>query len=114
DDTYNSSPEAAKAALKTLYQLEAASRVALLGNMNELGAYSESAHRELGDYCDPDKLDLVVTLGPDANAFLAPAASAKGIETKLANTPYEAAEYLRPYMKQGTVLLAKGSQNGVY
>jgi UDP-N-acetylmuramyl pentapeptide synthase len=114
DDTYNASPEAAKAALDTLYKLEAPSRIALLGNMNELGEYSEAAHTEVGDYCEPAKLDLVITLGPNANAYLAPAAIAAGCQVKTADSPYQAAEIIKPLLKEGVILLAKGSQNGVF
>ncbi len=114
DDTYNASPEAAKAALKTLYKLEASSRIALLGNMNELGDYSQQAHTEIGDFCDPKYLDLVITLGPDANKFMAPAAQAKGCNVQTVQTPYQAAEIIKPLLKNGTILLAKGSQNGVF
>jgi UDP-N-acetylmuramyl pentapeptide synthase len=114
DDTYNASPEAAKAALRTLYKLEAPARIALLGNMNELGDYSEQAHREIGEFCDPQKLNLVVTLGPDANTYLAPAAEAKGCKVEKVDNPYDAADIIKPLLAQGAILLAKGSQNGVF
>src|SRR5690606_9297871 len=64
DDTYNSSPDAVKAGLETLYSLEAPQRIAILGNMNELGEMSAAAHKEIGELCDPGKLALVVTIGP--------------------------------------------------
>ncbi len=114
DDTYNASPEATKAALRTLYGLDAPQRIALLGNMNEMGEYSEQAHTEVGEYCDPGKLSLVITLGPDANNYLAAAAAKKGCTVKTANTPYDAAEIIKSALQTGAVILAKGSQNGVY
>jgi len=114
DETYNSSPEATKAALDTLYELEAPQKIALLGNMNELGDYSAEAHRDVGDYCDPKKLDLVVTIGEHANRVLAPAARARGCTVEVCQSPYEAGEYLKEHVKKGAVVLAKGSQNGVY
>lgn len=114
DDTYNSSPEAVKAGLTMLYGLEAPQRIVLLGNMNELGQMSASAHKEIGELCDPAKLALVVTIGPDANAHLAPAAENKGCMVKRFDDPYAAGEYLQSKIEQNAVIFAKGSQNGVF
>jgi UDP-N-acetylmuramoyl-tripeptide--D-alanyl-D-alanine ligase len=114
DDTYNASPLAVKAALDVLYNTEAPQRIALLGNMNEMGEYSEQAHVEIGEYCDPKKLDLVVTLGPDANKFLAPTAQARGCQVETADTPYQAAELITSRLKKDAAVLIKGSQNRVY
>jgi UDP-N-acetylmuramyl pentapeptide synthase len=38
--------------------------------MNELGDVSEFEHTRIGEYCDPNQLDYVITLGPDANKYL--------------------------------------------
>lgn len=114
DDTYNSSPEAVKEGLTALYALEAPQRIAILGNMNELGAMSESAHREIGELCDPAKLQLVITIGPDANSYTAPAAEAKGCAVKKFDNPYDAGEYLQSKIEPGAIIFAKGSQNGVF
>jgi len=114
DDTYNASPEAMKAALDTIYKIEAPQKIAVLGNMNELGQYSASAHTEIGEYCDPKQLDMVVTIGPDANTYLATAAEKKGCFVVTFNSPYEAGDYIKPLVQNGAVILAKGSQNGVF
>lgn len=114
DDTYNASPPAMKAALDTLYRLDAPQKIAVLGNMNELGNYSQAAHEEIGSYCDPKKLDLVITLGPDANKYLAPAAEAKGCKVQQFDDPYSVGEYLKSIIKNGALILVKGSQNRVF
>jgi UDP-N-acetylmuramoyl-tripeptide--D-alanyl-D-alanine ligase len=114
DDTYNSSPLACEAALKTLYQIKAPQRIAILGMMNELGEYSKQAHQRVGEYCDPAKLDLVVTIGKDANKYLADTARAKGCKVIRCNDPYNAARAVIMNLKSGAVVLAKGSQNGVF
>lgn len=114
DETYNASPVAVKAALDSLYVLKAPQKIAILGNMNELGYMSEDAHREVGEYCEPRQLDVVVTIGPDANKFLAPAARANGCRVAEFNDPYSAGEYVRNRVKNGAIILAKGSQNGVF
>lgn len=114
DDTYNSSPEAAMAALETLYDVDATQKIALLGNMNELGSYSQKAHKEIGQFCDPNQLDLVVTLGPDANTYLAAEAEKRGCIVERTDTPYAAAEKIHEVIREGAVILAKGSQNKVF
>jgi UDP-N-acetylmuramoyl-tripeptide--D-alanyl-D-alanine ligase len=114
DDTYNASPEAVKAALSTLYRLEAPHKIAVLGNMNELGEFSKQAHEQIGELCDPQQLDLVLTIGPDANEYLATAAEAKGCRVQRFESPYQAGGYLRPILEEGSLVLVKGSQNRVY
>ncbi len=114
DDTYNSSPEAVFAALDYLYVTKSPQKIALLGNMNELGETSEAEHRRIGEYCDSTQLELVVTLGEDANKFTAESAKAKGCAVAEANSPQEAAEIIKHQLKNGGLVLLKGSQNGVY
>jgi UDP-N-acetylmuramoyl-tripeptide--D-alanyl-D-alanine ligase len=114
DDTYNASPLAVKAALDVLYAAKAKQRIAILGSMNELGAYSRQAHDEVGDYCDARKLDLVVTIGHDAKRWLAPAARRQGCTVQSFMNPHEAGAYVSGKLRKGGVVLAKGSQNGVF
>jgi UDP-N-acetylmuramoyl-tripeptide--D-alanyl-D-alanine ligase len=114
DDTYNASPEPVMAALDVLYKTDAPQRIAILGNMNELGDYSPEAHTIVGNYCNPEKLDMVVTIGPNAAKYLAPTAEAKGCTVKTFDNPYEAGKFVRSELQTGAVVLAEGSQNGVF
>lgn len=114
DDTYNSSPSAAIAALDTLYELKTTRRIAVLGQMNELGTFSEAFHTELGEHCDADMLELVLTIGEDANKYTASAAEAKGCKVIQCASPYQAAAEIEPQLDEQTVVLIKGSQNGVF
>lgn len=114
DDTYNASPLAVSAALATLMQIEAPQRIAILGSMNELGQTSAQAHEMVGLLCDPTKIDWVVTIGEDAMKYLAPAALKKGCQVKTCASPYEAGGFVHKVLKPGAVVLAKGSQNGVF
>ncbi|HSX33702.1 MAG TPA: Mur ligase family protein [Candidatus Saccharimonadales bacterium] len=114
DDTYNSSPAAAKAALDVLYAGDAPQRIALLGSMNEMGDYSQEAHEEVGAYCDPKKIDLLITLGPDANKYLAPVAKQRGCAVTAFDNPHAAGEFIKEQLQDGAVILAKGSQNRVF
>ena len=114
DDTYNASPDAVKIALDTLYSYPATQRIAILGMMNELGGLSEIEHKKVGRYCDPKFLDLVVAVGKDANAFIARAAKENGCQVYEAKNAIDAGEFVAEKMKEGAVILAKGSQNGVF
>ncbi|HEU4609243.1 MAG TPA: Mur ligase family protein, partial [Chitinophagaceae bacterium] len=109
DDSYNASPAAMKLALDELYKIKAPQKIALLGNMNELGDYAKPAHEEIGSYCDPKQLDLVVTLGPEANQYQAPAAQAKGCQVKSFDSPYDAGEFIKSVIKDKAAVLIKGS-----
>lgn len=115
DDTYNASPVSAKAALDVLYREHGApQRIAVLGRMNELGDYAEEAHVEVGEYCDPEKLAMVVTVGDQAERWLAPAAKKKGCEVHSFRHPVDAGRFVAAHMKKGAIVLVKGSQNGVF
>lgn len=114
DDSYNSSPDAARAALQTIYRLEAPQKIVLLGNMNELGDYSPKAHTELGKLCDPKQLDWVVTLGPDANKYTAAAAQERGCSVRTCTSPQEAGQFISENLADHALILIKGSQNGVF
>lgn len=114
DDTYNASPLAMKAALETLYAIDAPMRIAILGSMNELGDTSPEAHKTVGMLCDSSKLDWVVTIGNDAEEHLAPVAAEKGCQVRSYLDPYSAGAFVHSVIKPGAVILAKGSQNGVF
>lgn len=114
DDTYNASPLAVQAALETLYAIEAPQRIAILGSMNELGASSAQAHEQVGKLCDVNKLDWVVTIGDEAEKYLAPAAASKGCQVRSFKSPYQAGGFVHSVLRPGAVVLAKGSQNGVF
>ncbi len=114
DDTYNASPLAVKGALDTLYSMDAPQKIAVLGNMNELGDMSKTAHIEVGHYCDPKKLFAVVTIGPDANKYLAESAEKRGCRVERFDNPYDAGEWVKANLKNSTLVLVKGSQNRVF
>ena len=114
DDTYNASPIAVKAALDVLYGTKTKQRIAVLGSMNELGEFSKEAHIEVGAYCDSKRLDYVLTIGRDAQRWLAPAARDVGCSVRTFTSQAACAAFIRKHIKEGAVILAKGSQNGVF
>jgi UDP-N-acetylmuramoyl-tripeptide--D-alanyl-D-alanine ligase len=114
DDTYNSSPLAATAAIRTLYELQAPQKIAVLGSMNELGDMSASAHKELGELCIPEELAWVVVVGQEAAEHLAPAAEAQGCKVQICKNAVEAGSFVSSVMHSGAVLLFKGSEGGIF
>lgn len=93
DDTYNASPLAVEAALRALYQIQSPQRIAILGSMNELGESSPQAHEQIGKLCDASELAWVITIGKEAEQYLAPAARAKGCQVQSFRSPYDAGAF---------------------
>lgn len=114
DDTYNSSPVAAVAAIETFLSLEAPQRIAILGSMNELGQSSQAEHEKLGRMFDPDSTDWVITIGEEAEQYLAPAARSRGCQVKSFRNAVQAGAFAKSVMQEGALVLAKGSQGDVY
>lgn len=115
DDTYNSSPAAAAAAIQTLYSFDQVpQRIAVLGDMRELGASSQMEHEKLGALCDPNLLAWVVTVGPECEKYLAPMARARGCQVYIAKNAIAAGAFVRSVTEDGAVILVKGSQNNIY
>lgn len=111
DDTYNSSPAAVEEALGSLSLVKGKRRVAVLGDMLELGRYSSQEHARIGTLA-AHHADMVVGVGMRATAIMEAARQAgKGERDALHfNTSYEAAEGLKELLRPGDVVLIKGSQ----
>jgi UDP-N-acetylmuramoyl-tripeptide--D-alanyl-D-alanine ligase len=111
DDSYNANPDSMKAALHTLVELDAdGKRIAVLGEMRELGSESEHGHREVGETAAALKLDHLITIGNIA-ATIAQAAEHAGLEKSVAvQSTLEAAELLSEIAAPGDLVLIKGSR----
>lgn len=114
DDTYNSSPLAAESSLRVLYQLSTPQRIAVLGSMNELGDTAAVEHEKIGKLCDPNQLAWVITVGDQAEKFLAPAAKSRGCQVKSFQNALLAGAFVRGVLEKNAVVLFKGSQGNVY
>src|SRR5207248_8840563 len=90
DDSYNANPDSMKAALRTLVELDAdGRRIAVLGEMGELGAESESGHREVGQTAATFGIDQLITIG-QMGTVMAEAAEKAGLEkSKAVNSTSE-------------------------
>lgn len=114
DDSYNSSPLAVASALRALYQMNVPQRIAVLGSMNELGDMTEAEHVAVGKLCDPIELAHVVTVGEEAEKYLAPAARANGCHVVSFKSAIDAGAYAHKFLESGGAVLFKGSQGGIY
>jgi len=114
DDSYNSSPAALRQALQTLAAATGcARRVAVLGEMLELGAHAEHLHAEAGRMAAASALDLLITVGGAAARTLADAAIAAGLPASkvlAVATREEAADLALTRMRPGDLVLVKGSR----
>jgi UDP-N-acetylmuramoyl-tripeptide--D-alanyl-D-alanine ligase len=111
DDSYNANPDSMKAALRTLVELDAdGKRIAVLGEMRELGSETEHGHREVGETAAALKVDHLITIGNVA-ATIAQAAERAGLEKSAAvQSTSEAAELLSEIAAPGDLVLIKGSR----
>ncbi|MHB0856907.1 MAG: alanine racemase [Anaerolineae bacterium] len=110
DDSYNASPVSALAALETLASLPAARRIAVLGDMAELGAQAEEGHRHVGRRC-AEAVDLLVTKG-DLARLAAEEALAAGMppgQVHITYTAQDATRHLLAVLQPGDLVLLKGS-----
>jgi UDP-N-acetylmuramoyl-tripeptide--D-alanyl-D-alanine ligase len=112
DDSYNANPDSMKAALRTLIELEAdGRRIAVLGEMGELGQESERGHREVGEAAARFAVDELITVGAPG-ATMANAARTAGLEKSVAvDSPQAAAELLSDNAAPGDLILVKGSRS---
>lgn len=114
DDTYNSSPAAAESAVKTFLGLKSSHRIAIMGSMNELGDVSQVEHEKIGKMFNPDDVEWVITIGEEAGKYLAPAARSMGCQVKSFRNSVQAGAFAHSVLKNGALVLVKGSQGDVY
>ena len=108
EDCYNASPDSMKAALSVLKALPNARKIALLGDMLELGDASESGHRATGEWAADAGVSLLIAYGPNS-AAMAEAAKNRGIATVHCQTAAEVLQYLQQSVRPGDAVLAKAS-----
>jgi UDP-N-acetylmuramoyl-tripeptide--D-alanyl-D-alanine ligase len=106
DDCYNANPMSMRAAIDDLAETAPARRVAVLGDMLELGPEAPRFHREIGEHAAARGVELLVTVGPLAaemrEAF---AGDAHSVPDAAA-----AVELLRTLLREGDTVLVKGSR----
>jgi UDP-N-acetylmuramoyl-tripeptide--D-alanyl-D-alanine ligase len=113
DDSYNANPTAMKRAVDVLAASPAARRIAVLGEMLELGTHAPDLHEEVGRVVAAKHADLLYTVGGAAAARMSSAAQAAGMEADAVAhfaTSDQAADVLVGIVREGDLVLVKGSR----
>ncbi|AKL95629.1 UDP-N-acetylmuramoyl-tripeptide--D-alanyl-D-alanine ligase MurF [Clostridium aceticum] len=110
NDAYNASPDSMEAALSVLANMKGNRKIAVLGDMFEMGDFSEKGHRAVGA-CTVDKTDVLIAVGQEAK-WIAEEAMSQGLKNQVyvASTNKEAVEILNNIIKSNDVILVKGSR----
>lgn len=109
DDTYNASPESTLAALRTLESLPGRRKIAILGDMLELGPKSFYWHNQVGGKV-AEVTHVFVAVGEEMRRAQAKALEAGGVDTHHFQTSRDVGKWLRDHLKEGDVVLIKGSR----
>ncbi len=112
DDCYNSNPDAVRAMLDVLRDTPARRRIAVLGEMLELGRWAEPLHRDVGSYAAAQGIDVLVGIRGAAWSFV-DAAKLAGLSAGAAlffDDPAEAGRVVRSIAHAGDAVLFKGSR----
>jgi UDP-N-acetylmuramoyl-tripeptide--D-alanyl-D-alanine ligase len=113
NDAYNASPTSMTAALQTFVEMaEPAGKIAVLGDMLELGTYELEEHRRVGRLAAQIDLKALITVGELAKALAASAEEAGFAKERLfsCRNAREAATVVRLHASQGDWILLKGSR----
>lgn len=115
DDSYNAEPLSTMAALDVLTQIElkkGQQKFAVLGDMLELGQYSEEKHREVGRFVAENKIDYLIAVG-ERSIDMADEARKSGMSEDRVYTfdnSEEAGRFVQDRLEKGDLALVKGSQ----
>lgn len=109
-DCYNASPDAVVASIWSLVDIpDLRSRIAVLGDMRELGEHEEKFHRQTGIAVAEAQLDLLCTIGESAR-FTHEEAERRGIAARHFDDREELAEFLAHRLQSGDGMVVKGSR----
>ena len=108
DDCYNANPQSVAAALEVLARTDCDRKVAVLGDMGELGELTGRAHYNMGALAAMLGVDMVVAIGEKA-AKIADGAAQSGSSVSYFRTREEALPELRQQIRAGTAMLIKAS-----
>ena len=112
-DYYNACYESIKASLEYLAHLENGRKIAVLGDIKEVGEFSEEVHRKIGAEVEKNKIDKLITVGKEAKK-IAKEAKQKGMEEKniyVCDTNEEAVKCLKVLIQAGDKVLLKASNS---
>ncbi|MDR2296347.1 MAG: UDP-N-acetylmuramoyl-tripeptide--D-alanyl-D-alanine ligase [Clostridiales Family XIII bacterium] len=111
DDSYNANPDSMRAALDMLGTVRGIRKVAVLGDMNDLGKRSAEYHRRIGAYAAEKGVDLLIAVGEKAAGIAAGAREAKpALDVLHFESKDRAHRELPGILTAGDVILVKGSR----
>lgn len=112
DDTYNASPVSTLAALEVLEKLGSRRKIAVLGDMLELGEETEAGHRQVGKKVAEIDADIFITVGKRMEKAAREVAKIGFPEKKILSfdSPEKAGRKVQELMMEGDLILVKGSQ----
>ena len=116
NDCYNANTDSMKAAIDYLSKLQNGMKIAVLGDMLELGDYSEILHREVGKEVANDKIDILLTVGKEAK-YIADEAFKHGMNAQniyVFDTNEEAIEKLQNLISNGNESILIKASNGMH
>lgn len=109
NDCYNANYDSMKAALDCLSKIQGERRIAVLGDMGELGEYSKELHEKVGKVVAEDKVDILITVGTEAKQ-IAETAKQNGVEkTYSFDELKDAVDKLKKILAVNDVVLVKAS-----
>lgn len=116
NDCYNANYDSMKAAIEYLGKMENYKKIAVLGDMLELGYYSENLHRQVGSEVAKQKIDVLITVGTEAR-YIADEAIKKGMnkeEIYQFKQNGEAISKIKELMNKGNVSILLKASNGMH
>lgn len=111
DDCYNANPDSMAAALRSLHGLQGGRKVAILGDMKELGENERELHREIGRQAAEQGVALLLTCGPLAADIAAGARETGGVEIHAFETLESLCAQLPALVRTGDSVLVKASHS---
>lgn len=114
NDTYNASYESIKEALKYINNLHSGKKIVALGDVLELGEFSEEIHRKIGDEVVKQKVDILICCGPNSK-YICQSAIEHGMKKDMIyfeKNIENVTKRIQKTMKKGDVVLLKAS-NGM-
>lgn len=112
NDGYNASPESMEASIAVVNNMKGYRRILVLGDVLELGDYSEEGHRKVGAYLSKGDFECLITIGQDSH-WIGLEAIKQGFPKKRVHhveTNQKASKLLENSMKPGDLILIKGSR----
>lgn len=110
EDCYNASPDSQKAGLNSLCRIAKGRKIAVLGDMLELGSFSEEAHRTVGTYAAECGVDILYTVGKESEYMAESAKSAGLSEVESYVDKAELTNTLLKELHEGDTVLFKASR----